>query len=117
MAVEKTLDGVAGGNVSALALIDRFAGTLYRQSRRVKVCTVPVREIVKRSAETIGSLVRGGVWCLRPHRLPSTSCCTNENVTDMSCVSQIFAACLTPVSAPRGTGGSRKKRAQEPGGR
>ncbi|CAM9536480.1 unnamed protein product [Ectocarpus fasciculatus] len=36
MAVEKTLDGVAGGTVSALALIDRFAGTLYRQSRRVK---------------------------------------------------------------------------------
>ncbi|CAN0294336.1 unnamed protein product, partial [Ectocarpus sp. 12 AP-2014] len=36
MAVQKTLDGVAGGTVSALALIDRFAGTLYRQSRRVK---------------------------------------------------------------------------------
>lgn len=35
--VEETLRGVSGGAVSAAALIDRFAGTLFRQSRRVKV--------------------------------------------------------------------------------
>lgn len=37
VAVKETLRGVAGGTVSASALIDRFAGTLFKQSRRVKV--------------------------------------------------------------------------------
>lgn len=37
IAVEETLRGVSGGAVSASALIDRFAGTLFRESRRVKV--------------------------------------------------------------------------------
>lgn len=39
IAVEETLRGVAGGAVKASVLIDCFAGTLFRESRRVKVCT------------------------------------------------------------------------------
>lgn len=110
MAVEKTLDGVAGGTVSALALIDRFAGTLYRQSRRVKVCSVPVRELVKRSTAVSGSFVRGGVLVSSPSP-PSV----NELLQIRECHRHVvcltvLASSLTPVLAPTGAGGPPPER-------
>ncbi|CAM9943102.1 unnamed protein product [Hapterophycus canaliculatus] len=58
LAVNDTLRGVAGGTVSASALIDRFAGTLFRQSRRVKGLEAEVRNMRTRCAR-LARLARG----------------------------------------------------------
>eukprot|EP00903_Cladosiphon_okamuranus_P006177 g6074.t1 len=58
VAVEETLRGVSGGAVSAAALINCFAGTLFRQSRRVKEMEEEVRNMRTRCAR-LARLARG----------------------------------------------------------